>query len=143
MGMFGFMGSESRSSSTTITKPADQRIGVEGGMAGQLIGPEATVSQGGGIATRTGDYSPLTQTITGNKYRIGMTGGEVADLLRQQSLGFAAATTSAAETNAKMAALATTALSTQAGLPADWTKYILPVGVLLTIVALARAGRRK
>jgi hypothetical protein len=65
MGLFGFMGSESKSTSTsqTITKPSDQRIGVEGGVGGQVIGPESTVAQNG-IVARAGEYGKVTQNIT-------------------------------------------------------------------------------
>ena len=144
MSMFGFMGSESKSSSTsqTITKPADQRIGVEGGLAGQLIGPEAVVAQGGGITARTGDYSPLTQSITGNKFKMGLSGAEVKSLLEQQTVGFQTAATSAAATNAKLAELATTALTAQTGVPADWIKYVVPLGVIVAVVVIAKRKRR-
>lgn len=142
MSMFGLFGSDSKSqsTSTTLNKPADQRIGVEGGMSGLLIGPDATTATGGGMATRTGDYSPLT--ITGNKFKVGMTGADVTALLKEQSLGFATAASAAAETNAKMASLATTALGAQTtGLPIDFGKLVVPVAVIIGIVLIAR--RRK
>ncbi len=144
----GFFGGGTKTSSskaytTTTTKTMDQRLGIEGGVGGgQVIGPESSVATGPGVAARTGDYSPLTQWVTGNKYKVGLTGMEVQGLLQQQSAGFVAAADMSAASNAKLAQLATTALSAQQGMPVDWGKYIVPIGVIIGIVMVVRSRKR-
>jgi hypothetical protein len=148
-GFFG--GGESTSTTnqqtTTNTRTADQRIGVEGGLgSGQLVGPEAAVANGAAsVAGKVGDFSTLTQTITGNKYRVGMSGADVAAIMQQANGAFATAAASNSDTVDKLSNLATTALGSvqqaQTGVPADWQKYIVPVGVLV-VIALAFKRRK-
>jgi hypothetical protein len=126
---------------TSVNIASDLRTGVETMSGGVLLGPESTVGAPGGFTTSVGDYSSMTQTITGNKFKTGMSGEEVAALLREQNLGYATAAGSGAETQARMAALAATALTAQTGIPADWTKYIVPVALIIGVVMIARRHR--
>lgn len=136
--LFGDSSKTSQSIATTITKTQDQRIGIEGGFAGQMVAPGGTLASPGSVATTVGDYSTLTQTISGNKFKVGMSGQEVADLVRLSSAAVASVAT---DSNAKLQSLATTALSSQSGIPADWQKYIVPVGALLVVLAYVKKGR--
>ena len=147
--LFGGGSKTSQSTSSSLTKTADQRVGVEGGLGGgQLVGPEANVANPGSIATRVGDFSSVTQTVTGNKFKVGMTGAEVQGIVQQANLGFANASAATSQAIDKLASLANTSLGAvqqaQTGVPADWQKYIVPVGVLVVIaVALRRKQKAR
>jgi hypothetical protein len=140
LGLFGGDSSSSSSSTShTLTKTQDNRTAAEGGSV--AIGPGTNMGAPGAVTTRVGDFSSMTQTVTGNKFKTGMTGAEVAAIVRETNGAFATAASSNAATQAKMAELATTALSAQSNVPADWGKYIVPVGVIIAIVAIARRRR--
>ncbi len=137
--LFGGGSKTSQSTSTTSTKTMDQRVGVEGGLAGgQLVGPEANVANPGSIATRVGDFSQVTQTITGNKFRVGMTGGEVKELLNTQATiqaGNLGVVKDFASSSLNAVAAA------QQGRTTEWQQYI-PV-IIIGLVAAAAVTKRK
>ncbi len=77
MGLFG--GSSKKTTTTTsITSPADQRVGIEGQVGGQFVGPEATVANAG-LSTRVGDFSSMSQTI--GDLTMGLSGEQVKSIL--------------------------------------------------------------
>jgi hypothetical protein len=144
MGLFGGDSSATytkKSSSTvhTASRTQDQRIGVEGGLGGGLLaGPESNVALPGAIATRVGDFSTMTQSFTGNKFRVGMTSAEVKDIV----------TGATAQNTAQLAAVsdfgqsALSAVSAaRTGEPSDYTRYIPYVIVGLIALAVVRRGR--
>jgi hypothetical protein len=146
--LFGSDSKNSQSQTYSSTKTQDQRVGVEGGLAGgQLVGPEANVANPGGIATSVGDYGQMTQTLTGNKFKVGMTGNEVAAIVQQANVGFANSTAATSAAIDKLSSLANTALGAvqqaQTGVPADLQKYIVPIGALIVAAIWIRRKRRR
>jgi hypothetical protein len=83
MGLFSTK--KSTSTSTTVSQASDLRTGVESMTGGTLIGPKAIVGAAGGVTTGIGDYSTMSQYVTGNAFKVGMSGTEVKDLLGTQA----------------------------------------------------------
>lgn len=135
-GLFGSGGKEIKTTTQT-GRAMDLRTAVEGGLGGgMLVGPEAQLPTGG-ISTKTGDFSPLTQTITGNKFRVGMTSTEVKGLLEQQAATGLAAL--GAVRDFSQSALSA-AVQARTGEPSDLGRYV-PY-LIVGIVALAVIRRR-
>lgn len=137
-GIFGGGGKEIKTTTTAQTGRAmDLRTALEGTLSGTLIGPAAIVS-GPGITTKTGDFSPLTQTITGNKFRVGMTSAEVKGLLEQQAATGLEAL--GAVRDFSQSALSA-AVQARTGEPTDLTRYV-PY-VIVGVIALVALRRHK
>ena len=127
--------------SYSVPKTYDQRMGIEGGMGGgTLIGPEANYASPGSVATRVGDFSTMNQTLTGNKFKVGMSGQEVRELLTQQ--GSLATDQLGRVTDFGKAAMAAVQAgrAQDQGTALDW-KQLLPLGVV-AIIVLAALRRR-
>ncbi len=117
--LFGGGSKTSQSTSTSSTKTQDQRIGIEGGMSGQLVAPGGTLASPGSVAQSVGDFSNVT--YSGNKYKIGMSGQEVLGLLQQQ--GNLAAENLGTVKDFASSSLAAVAATRTGELP-NWQKYI-------------------
>lgn len=130
------MGSKSFSSSQT----ADQRVQIESTGGGQFVGPGAFAVNPGALGIQTGASGHVS--LSGNKFKLGMSGSEVAGLLAQQSLVARDMLDSQAATAGKLANLATTALETQSATPVEWQKFIPFIIAGVVVVAVWGKGRR-
>jgi hypothetical protein len=134
MGLFG-SDSKKTTTSTTRTENIDARIGVEGGFSGALAGPGAAVGGAGGVTTAVGDYS--TVNLTGAKFKTGMSGAEVKELLTKQAEIGSELSQQQASASAKLAELAIGTVGASRGLePGDWQRYI-PLGIVAVVLVFA------
>ena len=137
--VFGGGSKTSKSTSQAITRTQDQRIGIEGGLGGGvLVGPESAFAMPGSVVTRAGDFSSITTNLAGSKFRVGMTGAEVKELLQQQG-------SLASEQLARVGDFAQASLSAataaRTGEATDLTRYI-PYAVIGIVVLAVIKSRR-
>jgi hypothetical protein len=124
-------------SSKAYTVQSDKRVDLSGATVGQATAPDSLITNPGSIGARAGDFSQVSQQITGNRFRIGMTGAEVKDLLVQVG------ETSSSNLNAVKdfaASSLTQVAAAQSGRTTDWQQYI-PL-IAIGLVAYAAVRRR-
>jgi hypothetical protein len=126
----------SKSYSLTQTTAKDLRTEFGGATAQQIAAPGAVTTQPGSVGVAAGDYSNISMNLTGAKFRAGMSGAEVKDLLGQQA-------SIAQETVSKVADFATSTLAQQAtaqtGELPNWQKYIPYIIGAIVIIAILKA----
>lgn len=138
-GFFGGGEKKTTTYATTTSFAADWRTAVEGGLGGgTLVGPGANVGAPGSITTRLGDYSTLNQNLSGSRFRVGMTGAEVKDLLVQQADISGRSLASVADFGNRALQVAAAA---QTGELANWQRY-LPI-LIIGVVAFAAVRHRR
>ncbi len=128
----------SRSTSVSQTIQKDLRTDLSGAVAGQIAGPGAVATQPGSVGVAAGDYGNVNLNLTGAKFRAGMSGQEVKDLLNQQG-------SLSADTVRKVADFAQNTLAAQSasmtGQLPTWQRYIPWIIGGLVIVAIAARRR--
>ena len=123
--------------SQTISK--DVRTDQTGATAQQIAGPGAVTTQPGSVGVAAGDYGNINMNLTGAKFRAGMSGAEVKEMLNQQA-GIAN------ETVRKVADFAQSTLAAQStsltGQIPNWQRYIPYAIGAVVILAIAMRSRR-
>jgi hypothetical protein len=125
--------------SRAYTFQADKRVDLSGATVGQFTSPDSLITNPGSIGARAGDFGKIEQTITGNRFRIGMTGAEVKDLLVQvgetNRAGLNAVQDFAASSLNQVAAA-------QSGRTTDWQQFIPLIAIGLIAYAAVRRRSR-
>ncbi len=137
MGLFSSSSSK-KTYTTAQSVQADKRVDQSGSVIGQAAGPDSLLTSAGSVGARAGDFSTVSQTVTGNRFKIGMTGAEVKDLLIQT--GETAGKSLNAVKDFATASLNQVAAASM-GRTTDWQQY-LPI-VVIGLIAYAAVKRRR
>ncbi len=133
------------SRSTAFTFNKDYRVDLAGASVGQVASPGSVIGNPGSIAVGAPDYGNVNVNLSG-KFKAGMSGAEVKDLLGQQA-------SLAGEQLGKVTDFGTAAfgavnaarareLAAETGTGVDW-KQLAPLIVLGVVIVWAARGRRK
>jgi len=124
--------------SQTINK--DLRTDLSGTTAQQIAGPGAVTTQPGSVGVAAGDYSNLNLNLTGAKFKAGMSGAEVKDLVT--SLGGIQEQTVARVADFAQSTLAAQSTALTGQIP-NWQRYIPWAIGGVVIIAIAMRSRRR